>query len=97
MVTTWWKNGKLLYESAFLRTENNNLIIQNTTSGDTGIYECKTVQVYEYGKREQTVNFYVEVNGKYFFTIIKYILLWYAIGFIFKDNFPVLITTKFII
>ena len=71
MVTTWWKNGKLLYDSAFLKTENNNLIIQNTTSGDTGIYECKTVQVYEYGKREQRVNFYVEVNGKYFFTIIN--------------------------
>ena len=84
MVTTWWKNGKLLNESAFLTTKNNSLVIQNTTSGDTGIYKCKTVQVYEYRKREQTVNVYVEVNGKCFFnkikTMLQNVLVWHTLG-----------------
>lgn len=64
MVTSWWKDGKLLHVSAFLKTEHNSLIIQNTTSEDAGSYGCKTVQVYEFGKREQNITFYVEINGK---------------------------------
>jgi len=60
MVTAWWKDGKLLH----LKTENNSLIIQNTTSEDAGSYSCKTVQVYEFDKREQKITLSVLVNGK---------------------------------
>ena len=66
MVTTWQKDGKPLYDSAFLKNEKNSLIIQNATIEDGGRYDCNTVQVYELGKREQKTTFYVEVNGKYF-------------------------------
>lgn len=65
MVTTWWKNGMLLYDGASLKTENNSLIIQNTSFEDEGSYSCKTVQVYEFGEREQIITFDVEVIGKY--------------------------------
>ena len=61
MVTNWWKNGKLVDDSAF----RQYLIIENTTSEDRGIYSCNTVQVYEFGKREQNITFYVKVKGKF--------------------------------
>ena len=64
MVTTWWKDGKLLSVGASLKIENNSLVIQNTTFEDAGSYGCKTVQVYEFGNREQNINFDVEVKGK---------------------------------
>ena len=64
MATIWWKDAKLLYDSSFLKSERGSLIIQNATSEDAGIYDCKTVQVYELGKIEQMTHFDVEVNGK---------------------------------
>ena len=64
MVTTWWKDKKLLYDSAFLKSDRNRLIIQNAAFEDAGIYDCVTVQVFEFGKREQMTKFYVAVNGK---------------------------------
>jgi len=64
VVTTWWKDGKPLHVGAFLKTKNNSLIIQNTTSKDAGSYSCKTVQVYEFDKREQELTFSAVVNGK---------------------------------
>ena len=64
MATTWWKDAKLLYDSAFLKSDRNSLIIQNATFEDAGIYKCKTVQVYEFGRTEQWTTVYVEVNGK---------------------------------
>ena len=64
MVTSWWKDGKPLHDSAFLKTENNSLVIHNTTFEDEGSYDCKTLQVYEFGGKVQIITTYVEVTGK---------------------------------
>ena len=57
----------------FLKTENNSLVIHNTTFEDEGSYDCKTLQVYEFGGKVQIITTYVEVIGeKFFCTIIKH-------------------------
>ena len=48
----------------FLKTENNSLVIHNTTFEDEGSYDCNTLQVYEFGGKVQIITTYVEVIGK---------------------------------
>ena len=72
VLPTWWKDGVRLNDSAFAKTENNSLIIHNTTTDDRGIYRCETVQVYEDSEMKGKLTFKVTVGGKYFiYSVMK--------------------------
>ena len=66
VLPTWWKNEVRLNDSALAKTENNSLIIHNTTTDDRGSYSCETLQVFEDRAMKRNLNFEVEVTGKYF-------------------------------
>ena len=71
VLPTWWKNGQRLDHNVFNKTENNSLIIQETTDGDGGNYSCETLQVYENSPKKEKLTFAVEVfSGKNIFTIL---------------------------